>query len=220
MKPYSAGLLSLSILFFALFIVAGILNYFRHFKIKYNVRNMFPFEINYKVNFSLNLYNHLFLVLFIMSSIGFYATFDTTYSNGFLIFTMIGGIISSIVIFLLFYVPLVNLRFHVILDAIFFTIVFATIGSLLIAAWRINQNIISWASVTTIVVSIILAITTFALVMNPKMNLNFKAVEQIDEKGNKTLVRPKGIVLAFSEWILIFIYLINIINIFIFTFAL
>ena len=215
---YSVGLASLVIFFFAILLVASRLLFQRRMKEKYSFKNMFPFELNYKVYFKDNLYTHIFLALFVMSCIGFYATFQTKYNDGFLIFEMIAGIICSILILLLFYVPLVNLRFHIILVAIFFTLNFADVGAVLISAWRSNQVYVSWASITTMILSILIALLDFALIMNPKLSLDFKPIEVVKENGEKEYLRPKGIVLAFTEWMLIFLFIFNIVNIAISTF--
>ena len=217
---YSVGILALIILVFTLLMVSGNLLYKSRTQNKYSIRNMFPFELNYKVYFKDNLYIHIFVGLFVMASIGFYATFSFDYSNGYIIFIIISGIVSAIMILLLFYIPLANLRFHLIVDAIFFTLSFANVAATLITAWRANQLLISWASVTSIVLSILIALLDFALIMNPKLNLNFKPIEVVKENGEKEYLRPKGIVLAFSEWILIFLYIFNILNITILTFGL
>lgn len=217
---YVVGTLCLAFFFFTLLMVASQLLYKSRMNTKYSIRNMFPFELNYKVYFKDNLYTHIFLGLFTMSAIGFFATFDLTYSDGYLIYTMISGIVCALCILLIFYVPLTNLRFHIILDSVLFTLIFSNIASTLIAAWRLNQFNSTWASWTSIIVSIVIGAATFALIMNPRLNLNFKPIEVVKENGEKEYVRPKGIVLAFSEWILIIIYLIEMINIFILTFGL
>lgn len=215
---YSVGLASLVIFFFIILLVASKLLFQRRMKEKYSFRNMFPFEFNYKVYFKDNLYTHIFLALFTMSCIGFFATFQTKYVDGFLIFAMIAGIICSVLVLLLFYIPLVNLRLHIIVVAIFFTLNFADVAAVLISAWRANQIYVSWASVTTIVLSIIIALMDFALIINPKLSLDFKPIEVVKENGEKEYLRPKGIVLAFTEWMLIFLFIFNIVNIAISTF--
>ena len=217
---YSVGIFAFVILCFSLLIVSGKLLYKKRTNVKYSFKNMFPFELNYKADFKDNLYIHIFVALFVMASIGFFATFNTTFDDGYIIFTIISGILTAICALLLFYIPLANLRFHLILDAIFFTLNFACVASVLVTAWRTNQVLVSWASVTSIVLSILIGLLEFALIMNPKLNLNFKPIEVVKENGEKEYLRPKGIVLAFSEWTLLFLYIFNMLNVLILTFAL
>ena len=55
--------------------------------------------------------------------------------------------------------------------------------------------------------------------LNPRLTLNFKAEEKINDNGEKIYVRPKWVVFAFTEWMNIILFILNIINITIFTFA-
>ena len=216
---YSVGLTALTIFFLVLLMVVSPILYKRRIGVKYSIRNMFPFEFTYKSTARDNLYTYIFIALFIMSAIGFFATFDMTFKNGFLIFSMIAGIISSIVIFCLFIVPLTNLRLHLILAVIFFVINFANGGSMLVAAWKSNQEYTQPIKIVCIVLSIIIIVGEFATMLNPRLTLNFKAEKKTNEKGEVVLERPKWIIFAFTEWLHIFLFIINMINITAFTFA-
>ena len=131
---YSVGLVGLVILFFSLLVIVSPLLYRRRINVKYSFRNMFPFEFTYKSLPNENLYTYIFVALFVLASVGFHATFDMTYSNGYLIFAMIAGIIVALMIFSLFIVPLTNLRLHLIFAVTFFVLNFASIGAVLVAA--------------------------------------------------------------------------------------
>ena len=137
---YSVGVAVGVIFFFALLLIVSPILYKRRIQTSYSINNMFPLEFTYKSLPSENLYTYIFLALFTLTSAGFFATFDMTYSNGFLIFAMIAGIISSILIFTLFIVPLTSLRFHLILAVLLFVLNFASAGSVLIAAWKSHQE--------------------------------------------------------------------------------
>ena len=180
---------------------------------------MFPFEFTYKSLPSENLYTYIFLAIFVLTSVGFFATFDLTYSNGYLVFCMISGIISAIAIFVLFIVPFTNLRLHLIAAVIFFVINFAGAGSLLVGALKSNQEYAEAIKVVCIVIAIIIVVIEFCSILNPRLNLKFRAVEKVNEKGEKVYERPKWVVFAFTEWLNIFLYILNMINIVIFTFA-
>jgi hypothetical protein len=132
---------------------------------------------------------------------------------------MIGGILSTFSIYALFYVPLLRLKSHIIVATLAFTLRLATSASIFIASWRMNQNEMSWITITSIVLSSIAMFISLALIFNPKLTLNFKAMEVVKENGEKEYVRPKYISLALSEWILIFLNIFNMLNIALLTFA-
>ena len=77
----------------------------------------------------------------------------------------------------------------------------------------------SWASITSIVLSSIAMFISLALIFNPKLTLNFHRMEVVKENGEKDYVRPNYVWLALSEWMLIFLNIFNILNIVILTFT-
>ncbi len=180
---------------------------------------MFPFEFTYKSTPKENLYTYIFIALFVMSGIGFFATSHLSFTNGFLVFCMIAGILSSMALIAIFIVPLTNLRLHVIFAILFYVLNFANSGSLLVAAWKSNKEFFQPIKIVVIVIAALLVVVEFATILNPRMTLDFKAVETVDEKGEKIYVRPKWVVFAFTEWIHLFLFILNIINIVIFSFA-
>ena len=72
----SIGLVSASFLFFFAFFLFGIFYYQKRFNLKYDIRNTFPYEINYQQSFLDNIFVNIFLILFAVSSIGFFVFFD------------------------------------------------------------------------------------------------------------------------------------------------
>ena len=169
---------------------------------------------------NINIHNntYIFLSLFVMAATSFFATFDRTYVNGFHIFAMIAGIACSILIFAVFMTSLVRLRLHIIFVVIFFTLNFACAGSILISAWKMNQEYMSIQAIVCIVIGIIIVLAQFVTILNPRLTLNIKAEEQVNENGEKVMVRPKWVVIAFTEWFHIFLFIMNMINITILTF--
>lgn len=216
---YSVGLIGLTILFFTLLMTVSPILYRRRIQVKYSLKNMFPFEFTYKSLPNENLYTFIFLALFVLSSVGFFATFDLTYSNGYLIFSMISGIICSVMIFMLFIVPFTNLRLHLITAVIFFVLNFANSGSILIASLKSNQEYSEPIKIICIVIAIILVAIEFCSILNPRLNLKFRAIEKTNENGEVVYERPKWVVFAFTEWLNIFLFIINMINITILTFS-
>lgn len=213
------GILIVSIVFFSLLIVASTLIYRRRTQVSYSLKNMFPFEFTYKSDFKTNFYTYMFLLLFVFACIGFFVTFDMTYKDGYHIFTLISGVACSLLMVAIFIVPLTSLRLHVILAIIFFTLNFACVGSAFISAWRSNQEYFSAVKIVSLVIGGAILLVQFGSILNPKMTLNFKAEEKINENGEKVMVRPKWVVLAFTEWLHIILFIINMINITILTFT-
>lgn len=215
---FAIGTFILTILFLAILLIVSPLLYKRRNEEDFDIRNCFPFELNYRSEFKENFYTHLILALFILATCGFYATFNTSYS-GYLLFIMIGGILSTFAIYALFYVPLLRLKGHIIVATLAFTLRLATSASIFIASWKVNQNMMSWASITSIVLSSIAMFISLALIFNPKLTLNFHRMEVVKENGEKDYVRPNYVWLALSEWMLIFLNIFNILNIVILTFT-
>ena len=213
------GILIIAIVFFSLFIVSSVLIYRRRINMTYSIKNMFPFEFTYKSDFKNSFYTYLFLLLFAFTCMGFFITFDRTYVNGLHIFMMISGIACSLLIVSLVMVPLTRLRAHVLLAIIFFTFNFFCAGSTMLDAWRSNQEYLSPVKIICIVIGGLIVVTQFISFLNPRMTLNFKAEEKINENGEKVMVRPKWVVLAFTEWLNIILFIINMINITILTYT-
>ena len=212
------GTFVLTVIFLATLLIVSPLLYKRRNDEDFNIKNCFPFELNYRSEFKENFSTHLILALFILANCGFYATFNDSYS-GYLLFVMIGGILSTFALYALFYIPLIRLRTHIIVTTLAFTLRLATCGAIFVASWRINQNEMTWISVTSIVLSSIALFVSLALIFNPKLTLNFKAMEMVKENGEKEYVRPKYIMLALSEWLLIFLNIFNMLNIVILSLA-
>ena len=213
------GILIVSIVFFSLLIVSSVLIYRRRMQTTYSIKNMFPFEFTYKSDFKNNFYTYMFLLLFVFASMGFFITFDMTYKDGYNIFILISGIACSLLLIVMFIVPLTRLRLHVILAVIFFTLNFACAGAVFISAYRSNQEYFSVVKIICLVIGGLILLVQFGSILNPRMTLEIKAEEKVNEQGEKVMVRPKWVVFAFTEWLNIILFIINMINITILTFT-
>ena len=213
------GILIISIVFFSLLIASSVLIYRRRMQTAYSIKNMFPFEFTYLSNFKSSFYTYMFLLLFVFSAIGLFVTFDMTYKDGYHIFILISGVACSLLVIALFMVPLTRLRLHIILAIIFLTLSFACTGAIFISAWKSNQEIFSPIKIVSLVIGGATLLTQFGSLLNPRLTLNFKAEERVNENGEKIMVRPKWVVLAFTEWLNIILFIINMINITILSFT-
>ena len=73
--------LILSFLFGALFLVTSFISYKNKYKVAYNIRNMFPYELNYKSRFADNFYGNATLILATISFIFFFSTFEIPFDE-------------------------------------------------------------------------------------------------------------------------------------------
>ena len=132
---------------------------------------------------------------------------------------MVGGVLSCLAIYALFYVPLLRLRLHIIVDAIFFSLRLAVSVAIIVVSYRLIQINVSWSNITSIVLAGISTLVTVVIIANPRLTLNFKTLEVEKDNGEKEHVRPKCVTLAFSEWLLIFLNIFNMLNIVILVIA-
>ena len=201
----SIGLVTASILFFIGFLLFGVRTYKKKYTVSYDLRNTFPYEINYKTRFLDNIFVNVFLVLSMTSSIGYFAFFDIKNLSGVVIVILICGLLLSIINFFMFFADLKYIRFHLILLVLQSISAFGLAGSIgvfgLISFQKDNGYIVG---LIVAILAIALGLFIFALMMNPKLNFRLEMVKTITPEGKETLVRPTYFVLAFTEWLFIF----------------
>ena len=102
----------LSLLFGALFLTASFVRYKNKYKVSYDVRNMFPYELNYKSTFIDNFYGNVGLILTLFSFGFFFSTFDLRFDNIFFIIIFITGVLTCVFFLGLVFIPLDFIRLH------------------------------------------------------------------------------------------------------------
>lgn len=199
------GFLIASFLLFVGFMCFSIFNYKRRFTYKYDIRNTFPYELNYEGKFNDNFLGNLCLVLSSVLAIGFYIVFDGKHQNGYLIFILIAGIIGVICDFILVFLPLKHLRSHMALFV--FSIAFGFLTPCAAALAAINEYKTHNDVMLLIfaVIGAIITIVIFAMIMNPKLSRWGNMKEVKNPNGTITYQRPKYFLLAFYEWCLFFL---------------
>ena len=85
-------------LFLALAILFSFTNYRERFKHNYDVRNHFPYELNYESKFKENLMGNISFSLVAICSVSLFIFFDSNLVYGFFMFAMVAGIINSLII--------------------------------------------------------------------------------------------------------------------------
>lgn len=211
--------LILSVLFGTLFLVTSFVSYKNKYKIAYNIRNMFPYELNYKGRFSDNFYGNVSLILATISFVFFFSTFDLKFDNGFFIMIMISGILASILFLSLIFIPLDYMRLYSIVFILFLISSFLLATSISIGSFVFNQQIGETSPIPFIIFILGFVLTLFILVLllNPKLNLNIRMKETIGDDGSIKYVRPRMITIAFSQWLLFFSLFISEILLFVLT---
>lgn len=219
MNPYvTLALSGASIIFFIGYILISKSNYYQRFKMEYHMRNTFPYEFNYQGTFKDNLVGNLFLCLSFITSMANYAMFDMTHS-GFMIFVMVVGFFSSIMVLVINFVPLRLLKAHIISSVLTLIAGFALPASLSIASFSIynaNENKLALA---TAIISLVLTIFVFILLMNPNLTHWAQAEKKTNDDGTVTYIRPKYFVLAFTEWLCVITIIASQICLILMTFA-
>lgn len=214
------GTLLLAVFFLFGFLLASFFHYYNKYKIKYSVRAMFPYELNYNAPVLDNAWGNLCLAFMSASLIAFFVTFDLTYFRTFFLpITIIGSVFALLWIFIVL-VPLMKLKVHIALVITEFVMAVTLPGTIAIAAFRIYQlDRTSIVALVVLIIAAIIAVFAVILVFNPGLSLQIKMDEKINENGEKEYVRPKKIPLAYTEWYLFFTLFIDAILTFVLSFT-
>ena len=204
------GLSIASLIFFAASFVFSSRNYKRRFKETYDMRNHFPYEFNFESSFSENILGNITLLFSLSFAVGLFALIPTYIkNNGMLFYVLISGIVFALMVGVIHFIPLKLLKTHLIFSVLLFAASFATPAAIGLTALKEYQLHNEVGVLVFMIVSFVIAGFAFLMIMNPKMSLNIKMNIATDDKGNEVYLRPKYIVFALSEWILIYILLIS-----------
>ena len=199
------GLAASSILFFFAYLLLSMANYKQRFKDKYDLRNHFPYEFNYQSKFSDNILGNAALILSSAFALGLFAcSLVYKVNNGMLLFSLISGSIYVILFILLNFIPLKFMRIHMVFSILLFVVSFFTPSAIGLTSLRQYQETKNVIALVILIICSVVAVFNFVLAMNPRLTLNIKMQIATDEKGNEYYVRPKYIMMAFTEWLMIF----------------
>lgn len=201
------GLFLAEIVFFLGFLFFSKTNYNRRFKTKYDLRNTFPYELNYEATFKDNFAGNVCYVLMCIINVGIYALSMDTLVQGTLAFNLVGAIITTISLILVLFVPLKLLKTHLLCSTALIIGVFLSFAAIGYTSLDF-YNILSYdIFLITCILGFAFAIFMVGLIMNPKLTTWAKA-EKVEVDGQVIYKRPKYIVLAFSEWLSIILTLV------------
>lgn len=204
-KNFALGLLVVEALFLVGFVVFSRINYKNRFKESYDLRNHFPYELNFEGRYGENLFGNICATIMGVCSVLFYVFFEPNFGDGYYLFTRIAGILYSISISFMIFVPMKMLKTHLLYTVI--VIVFSFLSSFSIALNAMNTFTRTHYNLLLIplIFSVVICLFVMALIINPRINKWAKLEEVIEKDGTKTYKRPKWFVLAFTEWCLIFL---------------
>lgn len=201
------GFFVAEVVFFFGFLFFSRANYNRRFKTKYDMRNMFPYELNYESSFKDNFAGNICYVLMCMVNVGLYVSSMDTLVQGTLAFNLIGSIITTISLLLVLLVPLKLLKTHLICSTALIIGVFLSFAAIGFTSLDF-YNILSYETfLVTCISGFVFALVMVGIIMNPKLT-TWANAEKVEVDGQITYRRPKYIVLAFSEWLSICLTLV------------
>lgn len=189
-------------------------NYFQRFKDKYDIRNHFPYEMNYELRFKDNLIGNLILIASFLLGTVYLFTYSELRFDGMLISIIASGTLSAILIVFLFLTPLKHLRLHLLETIFLFASSFSFSSLVCIECYREFKDLENPLSIAGVILSALMALIIFILIMNPKLSKWANLESKVNEDGSTSYIRPKYFVLAYSEWIVILTYFINLISVF------
>lgn len=201
---------------FLFFIVGNMLsrqNFAKRFGEKYSFKNMFPFEYNFEGKFVDNLLGNFAFIISALMLFAFFFTFDPINKSLFSTIILIAGVVSTVLAFLLMFVPFKFLKIHIALESLFFAVIFILTGSTLLLNLSQYNEFQFINNLIGIIVSGIGCIIILVVIFNPKLSLRIEGEEVKNENGEVILKRPKWILLAFTEWVLISTIFINVISV-------
>lgn len=206
----------LALLFFTVSLLFAFKNYKDRFQVDYNPKNMFPYELNFEMKFKENLIANTSLIILMVVEAIFYITFKRSLpTDGVITLIFIMGLISSILLPFIYLTPLKALNAHLAIDVFFFITNFMTLGAIGVHNLIEYQIFLNNANIVLAVVCFTFVIGYIVMMLNPKLSLWSKMEKVTNSDGTSYFKRPKYFPLAYTEWLVICVNIINVILTFI-----
>ena len=157
------GLASASLLFFVSFVLLSSMNYKNRFKVTFDPRNHFPYEFNFESKFSDNIVGNISLILSIAFSLGLFAC-SAVYkpNNGLLLFSLISGVIYSILVICLCFIPLKYMKTHMVFVVFAFVASFFLPASLALTSFKTYQDTNAIVNLVMFIILVVISVFNFA----------------------------------------------------------
>ncbi|HHT67603.1 MAG TPA: hypothetical protein GX010_05265 [Erysipelotrichaceae bacterium] len=206
-KYFVVALFLFSLIFFVFGYYTSSFLYYKKHNIKYNLKNMFPYEFNYPKTFKSNIYGNIFFLLSFACTITFYV-FNFIFRQNANGVTNIASLSISLVLVILAIVlllmPLNHLRMHILASSIFLVLSLALVSLNSVIAYQqyllANLEIEKVITIISMILSLLLVLAMLICVLNPRATYKIYMEKSTDESGKVTYKRPRMIPIAFSEW--------------------
>jgi hypothetical protein len=213
MGLWIASLSILLIAFLGMFIF-GVSNYQETFKAKFSLLNMFPYELSYHNQGMMIIIYRFFLYVYVAFSISPALLMISKYYHfpGYVSYLIMVGIlfvISAVSLLTLHIIQAKYVRLHTIVATIFFAVSALASGavSIVLINLYISNNYVDIKFLMIGLMEAMLGFATLLIMLNPRLRNWAQMNSTTDEDGTVVIERPRFFVLAFSEWLVIFINL-------------
>lgn len=200
------------LLSFISMIAFGLINFFEEQKTKYSFLQMFPFELSsssrskYYTLYRISLY--LYVAFSLTPALLLFMKYQGYQQlSSFLIFVNVLFIIQAIIFLSLNVIEARFVKTHTIMATLYFA--FSLLSNGVASIFLINLYINGVDNyLKELIIGIFLAIIsllTLIIMLNPRLKNWPKLDYENNEDGTQRLKRPKIFILAFSEWLVIFL---------------
>lgn len=194
----------------SLMIIFAINSYRYKQKQAYSFLNQFPFELTQGAGQNNHLYIHILVLLFSLASVffGFYRIQYPLADFSGLSF-LLSWSATSFVIYLVFIVKFTSVKRHLLISSLLF--ILTILNGLMMGLYlqRSPELILQQAHP---IISYALALIALLLAVNPKLS-HWSFMDKIEQQdGTIIVLRPKVFILALTEWALIIINILIMLN--------
>lgn len=213
MGLWIAAIIILPISFFWM-LAFGLINHRETFKEHFSLLNMFPYELSYHNQGQRLLFYRFFLYLYTAFSLTPAMLLISKYLNypAYLSYlVMIGGIlvITSISFLTMHIIPAKFIRLHSIVATAYLagSALGAGAASIFLINLFLGNNQTQPAFLILGVIVAVIGLLILAVMVNPRLRQWAQLETRPSEDGTLVVVRPRLFILAFSEWLVIFLNL-------------
>lgn len=204
------GAIIIAIMTLALTIIFAINSFRMKQRRDYSFLNEFPFELTQGVGANFTRFMHVLVLFFsiMMIFFGFYRIeYIIAHFSG-LVFLM-SWTLTAFLIYLIFIVKFTSVKRHLFISALFFLL---TVLNGLMFGLYLQLSPVYMLDKTYPIISYILGAIALLLVLNPKLS-HWSYMDKIEQQdGTVIVLRPRVFVLAFTEWALVLINILIMIN--------
>ncbi|MDY0345914.1 MAG: hypothetical protein RBR44_05120 [Bacilli bacterium] len=211
MGLWIASLVILIIAFMGM-LLFGFSNYQETFKAKFSILNMFPYELSYHNQGKFLIFYRFFLYIYVAFSISPALLMISKYYHfpGYVSYLIMIGIlfvIAAITLLTLHIIQAKFVRLHTLLATTFFSVSILASGavSIILINLYISNNLVDTKLLLIGIIEAMLGFAVLLIMLNPRLRNWAEMNSKTNEDGTVVIERPRFFILAFSEWLVIFI---------------